>query len=123
MLMSAAGGEPEFCPVFSPNCLMPCLSPAPDPAVLLVLLPPAAGEDSGGVGRTATLRHLRQRLGPAVRVLTIDEASHPAVVRSFDPPELPACVLMRQGVELWRQPGLPTAEALLATLAETAPPG
>jgi hypothetical protein len=120
--MSRAGGGSEFCPVFSPNCFMPCLSPTPDPAVLLVLLPPAAGEDVGGVERTATLRHLRQRLGPAVRVLTIDEASHPAVVRSFGPPELPACVLMRQGVELWRQPGLPTAEVLLATLAEATLP-
>jgi hypothetical protein len=120
--MSAAGGNPEFCPVFSPRCLMFCLTPTPDPAVLLVLLPAAAGEAFGGVGRAATLHHLRQRLGRAVRVLTIDEASHPTVVRSFSPPELPACVLMRQGVELWRQPGLPTADALLATLAETAPP-
>ncbi|HET9503071.1 MAG TPA: thioredoxin [Hymenobacter sp.] len=102
---------------------MPCLSPTPDPAVLLVLLPPAAGEDPGEAGPAATLRGLRQRLGPAVRVLSIDEASHPAVVRSFGPPELPACVLMRQGVELWRQPGLPSAEALLATLAAAAPPG
>jgi len=119
MVMSAAGGGAEFCPVFFAIYLMHSLPPTPDPAVLLVLLPPAAGEEIGGAGHTAMLRHLRQRLGPDVRVLTIDEASHPAVVRSFGPPELPACVLMRQGVELWRQPGLPSPDALLATLAAT----
>lgn len=121
--MSAAGGGAEFCPVFFAIHLMPSLPPTPGPAVLLVLLPPAAGEEIGGAGHTAMLHHLRQRLGPAVRVLTINEASHPAVVRSFGTPELPACVLMRQGVELWRQPGLPSPDALLATLAATLLPG
>jgi hypothetical protein len=82
--------------------------------VLLVLLPGSARE----AGYAARFCHLRQRLQPAVRVLAIDEASHPAVVRSFGPPELPACVLMRQGVELWQQPGLPSADALLALLAD-----
>lgn len=31
----------------------------------------------------------------------LQKLSHPAVVRSFGTPELPACVLVRQGVELW----------------------
>jgi hypothetical protein len=93
---------------------MPRVSTAPDTAVLLVLLPLPAGQ-------TSTLRHLQQHLGAAVRVLAIDEASHPAVVRSFGTPELPACVLMRQGVELWRQQGLPSPEALLATLQAAQP--
>ncbi|MBJ6145588.1 thioredoxin [Hymenobacter sp. BT559] len=93
------------------------LPTASDPAVLLVLLPLPAGQ----AAPAPTLRHLQQHLGAAVRVLAIDEASHPAVVRSFGTPELPACVLMRQGVELWRQQGLPSPEALLATLHGVTP--
>lgn len=79
----------------------------PAATVLLVLLPIGAR-----AAATTALAALQQQLGAAVRVLAIDEATHPAVVRSFGPPALPACVLVRQGVELWRQPGLPDAEAV-----------
>lgn len=94
---------------------MSSVPPTATGAVLLVLLPlpPSAGAPNEV---WASLLHLRQHLGPAVRVLAIDEASHPAVVRSFGLPELPACVLMRQGVELWRQQGLPSAKYLLASV-------
>ena len=81
----------------------------PDTLVLLVLLPPA-GPGPRDAHTTASLRNLQQQLGTAVRVLPVDSASHPAVVRSFGPPALPACVLMRQGVELWRHQGLPEDE-------------
>ena len=84
--------------------------------MLLVLLPPTAGGAPAEAPTPAALGALQQRLGPAVRVLTINEASHPAVVRSFGTPELPACVLVRQGVELWRQQGLPEDENLVASL-------
>jgi len=91
--------------------------PRPDAAVLLVLLPlPTSAALPEAARATACLRMLRRRLGSAVRVLQIDEASHPVVVSTFGPPSLPACVLMRRGVELWRQQGLPddgTVEALL----------
>jgi hypothetical protein len=53
----------------------------------------------------------------------VDEASHPAVVRSFATPALPACVLVRRGVELWRQQGLPDNEASVALLLEAAQTG
>ena len=79
----------------------------PAETVLLVLLPIGAG-----TAATAALAALQQQLGAAVRVLAIDEATHPAVVRSFGPPALPACVLVRQGVELWRHQGLPATEAV-----------
>ena len=99
------------------------LSPVlpPDAAVLLVLLPIVPRNDDAGEARTtASLRTLQGRLGAAIRVLKIDEASHPAVVRSFGPPQLPACVLVRQGVELWRQQGLPEDESSVMTLLEVA---
>lgn len=94
---------------------------SPDTAVLLVLLPLVPrGEVAGEVQTNASLRALQGRLGPGIRVLKIDEASHPAVVRSFGPPQLPACVLVRQGVELWRSQGLPEDEAIVETLLEVA---
>ena len=87
----------------------------PDTAVLLVLLPLRLRDNS-----RAALHRLQVRLGAAVRVLPIDEASLPAVVRSFGPPRLPACVLVRQGVELWRQDGLPDDELSVCTLLAAA---
>ncbi|UOQ51153.1 thioredoxin [Hymenobacter cellulosivorans] len=83
-----------------------------DAAVLLVLLPEA------GAARPAptALQALQRQLGAAVRVLRVEEARHPAVVHSFQATELPALVLVQQGVELWRQQGLPTDEALAPLL-------
>ncbi|MDU0372048.1 thioredoxin [Hymenobacter endophyticus] len=96
-------------------------APPPAPAVLLILLPPAALGDALPTALTsAALRALQSRLGPAIRVLKVDEASHPAVVRSFGTPALPACVLVRQGVELWRHEGLPEDEAQVTHLLEAA---
>lgn len=85
--------------------------------MLLVLLPPAVAGQAPALSLGA-LRALQARLGPTVRVLRVDEASHPTVVHSFSgqPAALPACVLVRQGVELWRQPGLPQADAIEARL-------
>ena len=53
----------------------------------------------------ATLASLQQQLGPVVRVLRIDEASHPSVVSSFHAADLPCFVLVHRGVELWRACG------------------
>ncbi|OGX84018.1 hypothetical protein BEN49_11870 [Hymenobacter coccineus] len=64
----------------------------------------------------AALLALQQQLGSAVQVLSVDEATHPAVVRSFHAADLPAFVLVRRGVELWRQQGLPEDEAIAAQL-------
>ncbi|MBC8083757.1 MAG: thioredoxin, partial [Hymenobacter sp.] len=55
-------------------------------------------------------------LGAAIRVLTVDEVSHPSVVHSFHATDLPCFVLVRQGVELLRQGGLPEGEALVPLL-------
>ena len=89
--------------------------PPPDAAVLLVLLGPEVSATAQAATRAA-LHALQQQLGAAIRVLRVDEASHPAVVRSFDGRGLPAWVLMRQGVELWRQPGMPEGAATVALI-------
>ena len=96
--------------------------PAADTAVLLVLLPLVAAGVAQPVRATtrARLDALQRRLGAAIRILIVDEATDPDVVRSFRAPVLPAFLLVRQGIELWRQPGLPEgefiAEQLLAHL-------
>ena len=90
-------------------------------AILLVLLPtvgPSAKQETQ-LARTATnflLKGLQLQLGAAVRVLKVDEASHPAVVHAFDGRGVPAFVLLRDGEELFRQQGLPEGEPLVALL-------
>ncbi|MDB5269122.1 MAG: hypothetical protein JWP58_2162 [Hymenobacter sp.] len=90
----------------------------PPAAVLLVMLPPPARYSLAQpqAAFAAALATLQNRLGPAVRVLKIDEASYPAIVRSFAPAQLPTSVLMHHGVELWRRPGLPDAAEIDALL-------
>lgn len=94
--------------------------PSPEllaPAVLLVLVPAGRADQ---LPTTAQLDDLQHRLGPTVRVLRIDEATHAAVVRSFAVAQLPACVLVREGIELWRQPGWPESDTLVAALLTAA---
>ncbi|AMR29447.1 hypothetical protein A0257_21680 [Hymenobacter psoromatis] len=99
------------------------LTRSPEAAVLLVLLPPAPS-GAALVATSATLHTLQQQLGAAIRVLRVDEATHPAVVRSFDGRGLPAWVLIRHGVELWRQAGMPGSAATIALIRSklTLPP-
>ncbi|QNH61705.1 thioredoxin [Hymenobacter sediminicola] len=93
---------------------VPSSTQATEPAVLLVLLPMAAGATKPAF--MASLARLQQQLGAAIRVLKIEEASHPTVVHSFQTTELPAFVLVRHGVELWRQQGLPEGETIAPLL-------
>ncbi|MFD1875111.1 thioredoxin [Hymenobacter bucti] len=101
-----------------PSAIVPLL-PA-HAAMLLVLLPTVGPgpQQETPQARTATnllLQDLQAELGTAIRVLRVDEASHPAVVRAFDGRGVPAFVLLRDGAELYRQQGLPDG-ALLASL-------
>lgn len=94
---------------------MPLLSA--DAAVLLVLLPVALGAaQQTRLATISALEVLQQQLGSAILVLKIDQASHPTVVSSFQTAGLPAFVLVRQGVELWRQQGLPEGESIVPLL-------
>jgi thioredoxin-like negative regulator of GroEL len=88
--------------------------------MLLVMLPTVGPgpQQETPLARTATnllLQDLQAELGTAIRVLKVDEASHPAVVRAFDGRGVPAFVLLRDGAELYRQQGLPDG-ALMAAL-------
>jgi thioredoxin-like negative regulator of GroEL len=109
-----------------PSAVLPLL-PA-HPAMLLVILPTVGpgNQQETPLSREATvllLKSLQLELGTAIRVLKVDEASHPAVVRAFNSRGVPAFVLLRDGAELYRQQGLPVgvsmAALLLSKLQET----
>ena len=103
----------------------------PAHATMLLVLLPSVGPGSKQenlLARNATnelLNGLQAQLGSAIRILKIDEFSHPGVVHAFDGRGLPAFVLLRDGAELWRQQGLPVGEPmaalLLSKLHEAAP--
>lgn len=106
--------------------LFPTAHPLPndEAPVLLVLLPtvPADLAAQAWTVTTAMLNLLQTRLAAAIRVIRIDAASHPAVVRSFDGQGLPAFVLLNHGIEVWRQQGLPVGESIVAELLSKALP-
>ena len=64
---------------------------------------------------TALAESVQAQLGSLVRVLRIDETDHPDVLQSFAITQLPAFVLVRRGIELWRQQG-PADETTLVEL-------
>ena len=94
------------------------LPPPADAAMLLVLLPPVGTAPQVRVATLAALATLQRELGAAIRVLTVDEGSHPSVVHSFQATDLPCFVLVRQGIELLRQGGLPEGGAIVPMLLE-----
>ena len=97
--------------------MLPIMPPLPaGAATLLVLLPPVGTAPQVRAATLAALAALQRELGAAIRVLTVDEMSHPVVVRSFHATDLPCFVLMQQGVELLRQGGLPEGEAVVPLL-------
>lgn len=115
-----------FLPLFPFSVIDPSIMsiPVPTPssavaaetAVLLILLPPAGTAKPVRAATLAAIQVLQQRLGSVIRVLLVDEDDHPTVVRSFQPADLPAFVLVRQGVELWSQRGLPEDEFIVPQL-------
>lgn len=92
--------------------------PPADATVLLVLLPAATGPGQLPASVQPLLDYLRERLSPPVRVLKISAATHPEVVQSFRAHQLPAFVLVHQGVEIWRQQGLAGGEEAIARLLD-----
>ena len=86
-----------------------------DEALVLLVLLPTVPADLAAQARTATttLNLLQTQLAAA---------NHPAVVRSFDGKGLPAFVLLKHGIEVGRQQGLPEGESIVAELLSKALP-
>jgi thioredoxin-like negative regulator of GroEL len=89
--------------------------------MLLVLLPtvgPGLWQETpfARASSLLLLKALQTQLGTTIRILRVDEDTHPGVVQAFDGQGVPAFVLLRDGVELWRQQGLPAGELIAALL-------
>ena len=81
----------------------PILIPAKS-IVLLVFMPPDRQQRAE---LTSVVNSLRNFLDGPLRILQLEEDTHPEVIRSFEITCLPAFILVRQGVELWRHEGQP----------------
>lgn len=95
---------------------IPIIVPA-NTAVLLLFLPPIRAVARQGNELIALAQTLQGRFANQLRVLRLDEVTHPEVVRSFNITRTPTFVLVRQGVERWRHEGQLAEQQLLAMLA------
>lgn len=109
--------------------VFPLPSPLPnnEAPVLLVLLPTVEAHSAAQacLVTMALLNLLQTRVGAAIQIcsrLSFAAASHPAVVRSFYGQDLPAFVLLKHGIEGWRQQGLPQGESIAAVSLSRALP-
>lgn len=88
-------------------------------AVLLIFFMPSEGANRQQRALlTALADSLQKRLGSLLRILRIDETNHPDVVQSFAITQTPAFVLVRQGIELWRQQGLADEATLVGLIRD-----
>lgn len=91
----------------------PVLISASSTVLLIFFMPSGLVNSDQRALLTALADSLQEQLGGLLRILRIDEANHPDVVQSFAIIQTPAFVLIRRGVELWRQEGLSDAATLV----------
>lgn len=91
-------------------------------AVLLIFFMPAERANRAQRYLLASLADsLQAHFMGRLRVLRIDEANHPDIVQSFAVSQLPAFVLLRRGVELWRQEGMSDEATLIGLILDLLP--
>lgn len=87
-------------------------------AVLLIFfMPSELANRQQRVFLTALADSLQEHCGKQLRVLRINEVNHPDVVQSFAITQTPTFVLVRRGIELWRQEGM-SDKAMLVGLIQ-----
>jgi len=99
---------------------------SPKAANLLIFLPRTESRtESRSEGWPDSLGHrppeglydaLQRQFGQTLRILKIDDVSHPEVIASFGVSQRPAFVLVQKGAEIWRQEGLTDFEQLRLAL-------
>lgn len=99
-----------------PDEALPLLHPAQSPVLLIFFRPLEGDNRQERALLTALADSLQKQLGEQLRILKIDQASHPDVVHSFAITQTPAFVLVRRGIELWRQEGLSDEATLVALI-------
>lgn len=61
---------------------------------------------------------LQRQFGQTLRILKIDNVSHPEVMASFGVSQSPTFVLVQKGAEIWRQEGVSDFDQLLVSLQD-----
>ncbi len=99
---------------------------SPKAANLLIFLPRSETRTESRLeARTETIGHrlpeglydaLQHQFGKNLRILKIDDVSHPEVIASFGVSQCPTFVLVQQGAEIWRQEGLTDFDQFLVSL-------
>lgn len=100
-----------------PDDPYPALRSAQSAVLLIFFMPSALANRQQRALLTALADSIQTQLGGLLRILRIDEANHPDVVQSFAITQTPAFILVRRGIELWRQEGL-SDEATLVKLIQ-----
>ncbi|GAB3914593.1 hypothetical protein GCM10028803_60280 [Larkinella knui] len=83
-------------------------------AVLLVFVPNVLTQRAGV---NQLLERVGAELGDLIRITRVDQAVHPEVVRSFGVHQVPSFILLKQGIEIWRQNGPLDSRELIRLLS------
>ena len=94
----------------------PVLFTARSPVLLIFFMPSVLTNQPERASLLALADALQVQLSGLVRVLRIDEDIHSDVARSFAITKTPAFVLVRRGVELWRQEGISDEDTLVGLI-------
>ena len=100
-----------------PDDPYPVLRSAQLAVLLIFFMPTELANRQQRALLTALADSLQAQLGGVLRILRVDVVNNPDVVQSFAITRTPAFVLVRRGVELWRQEG-PSDEATLVGLMQ-----
>lgn len=95
----------------------PVLIASQSAVLLIFFMPSELANRQQRVLLTVLASSLQKQFGSLLRVIQVDEANHPDVVQSFAITQTPAFVLVRRGIELWRQVGM-SGEAALVELIQ-----
>lgn len=87
-------------------------------AVLLFFMPSETADRHTRASLITLADSLQAILGRSVRILKIDELTHPEVVSSFGVTQTPAFVLVRQGIEIWRQVGMASDRGMISAVEQ-----
>ena len=101
-----------------PDDPYPVLRSAQLAVLLIFFMPSKLADRQQQALLTALADSLQAQLGSLLRILRIDEATHPDVAHSFAITRFPAFVLVRWGVELWRQERLSDETALVELIRD-----
>jgi thioredoxin-like negative regulator of GroEL len=94
----------------------PVLVTAQSAVLLIFFMPSELANRQQRASLNALADYLQEYFGKQLRVLRIDEVNHPDIAQSFSITQTPAFVLVRRGIELWRQEGMSDKTTLVGLI-------